>query len=352
MLTLDNNLKAGSTIVSLKQLQLGYPHSQGSLLLARNLTEVIGQRELIALVGSNGTGKSTLLRTVAGMQSPLAGEVSILGKRVNALSARQLAKFVSVILTDKVTVGYTKAAEVVAMGRFPHTGWLGSFLPTDRRKVEQAIQLTGIEQLLKRSLYQLSDGERQKVMIARALAQDTPLMLLDEPTTHLDVTNRVSIIELLRKLVHDQGKSILFSTHDIELALQVSDRIWLMHDQKISSSVPEDLVLSGALDRVMGSQLAPFDLHSGTFKITPHANHTHLVALQGSGIAALWTKRALERTGYRIQPLASLTVEVVSPQKWYIIQNGETVAQVDSVSSLLQELNRLTKEPTAFNRLT
>jgi iron complex transport system ATP-binding protein len=318
--------------------------------LTQNLSEEVGKQELISLVGPNGTGKSTLLRTVAGMQHPLAGDVKLLGKSVTTLSARQLAKFVSVVLTDNVTVGYIRAREIVAMGRFPHTGWLGSFLPSDRRKVEHAIQQAGIDHLLNKSLYQLSDGERQKVMIARALAQDTPLMLLDEPTTHLDVANRVSIIELLRKLVQSQGKSILFSTHDIELALQVSDRIWLLHDRKITNSTPEDLVLSGLLNEVMGSELAPFDPQSGTFKITPITDR--YISLKGSGVTALWTQRALERVGYQIKSLASIAVEVVSAQEWQLKQDEQIIATVGTIDDLLQQLSQLTKDPSTTKRLT
>jgi len=343
-------LNSSTSILSFQQLQLGYQQSPGILQLANNLSDEIRKGELIALVGPNGTGKSTLLRTIAGMQAPLAGQVKILGKRVRNLSAQQLAKYVSIVLTDNVRVSYIKASEVVAMGRFPHTGWLGSFLPADRRKVGCAIQQAGIEHLLHKSLYQLSDGERQKVMIARALAQDTPLLLLDEPTTHLDVDNRVNIIELLRKLVQQQGKSILFSTHDIDLALQVSDRIWLMHDQSITSNTPEDLVLSGVLNQVMGSKLAPFDAQSGTFKIT--LRPTRSVALEGSGIAALWTHRALERCGYEVKALSPISVDVVSEREWYIRLDGQITVTVNSIGDLLLQLSQLSREDSTFKKLT
>ena len=325
-------------IVTFHQLQLGYGQGPQRQLIADALQEVVKPQELIALIGPNGTGKSTLLRTMARMQRPLAGEIRLAGKNMAAMSAKEIARHVSVVLTDHTDVGYVKAAEVVAMGRFPHTGWLGFLSPTDQRKVDRAIAQTRIEPLLDKPLHQLSDGERQKVMIARALAQDTPLMLLDEPTTHLDISNRVSIIQLLRSLVREARKTIILSTHDIELALQASDRLWLMHDRTIHSGAPEDLVLQGTLTRVMGSEQASFDSRSGTFRIQQPTRHP--IALEGSGTAAFWTQRALERVGYQIQSMAPMTIRIQEALGEWQFSQGESIIRCHSIEELLEVLSK------------
>lgn len=343
-------MKYPSPILTFQNLKLGYYHSSNADVLLNDFQEELPSRKLIALIGPNGAGKSTLLRTIAGMQKPLSGDIKLLGKSLFSLSARELAKHLSVVLTDRQTISYLKASEVVAMGRFPHTGWLGNFSNTDRRKVEAAVQQASITHLMHKAMYQLSDGERQKVMIARALAQDTPLMILDEPTTHLDVVNRTGIIDLLRTLVHKQKKSIIYSTHDIELALQVADRIWLMHDQSITNRIPEDLVLDGTLTEVMSNALAPFDLNSGTFRVVQ--KNQIPIRLIGSGVRTNWTKRALERSGYRISTEDSQTINVDESGYW-LIENHETKISCRSIEEVLINLSQVStytnKLPHASN---
>lgn len=331
-----------SPILTFENLKIGYHHSSSSTILLNDFWEQLPSHKLVALIGPNGAGKSTLLRTMAGMQKPLSGDIKLFDKNLFFLSARELAKYSSVVLTDRQAIGYIKASEVVAMGRFPHTGWLGNFSATDRRKVDAAVQQAGIAHLMSKAMYQLSDGERQKVMIARALAQDTPLVILDEPTTHLDVVNRTGIIELLRTLVQKQRKSIIFSTHDIELALQVSDRIWLMHDQSITNRIPEDLVLENALAKVMSNELAQFDLNSGTFRVVQ--KNQIPIRLNGSGVRANWTQRALERSGYRISTEAPQTINVYEASDWQI-EDNETKTNCRSIEEVLINLSKLSTYP-------
>lgn len=327
------------SVISINQVSLGYGKSQIDQLLVRDLNLVVSNRQLIALVGANGAGKSTLLRTITGLQKPLSGTVELFSKPLRTLSAKTLAHYVSVVLTGQTEISYLKTAELIAMGRFPHTGWLGTFTTIDQRKVNAAAQQAKVTQLLEKPIYQLSDGERQKVMIARALAQDTPIMILDEPTTHLDIPNQISIIQLLRKLVRSQQKCIIFSTHNIELALQVADQIWLMHDQTITSSTPEDLVLSGTLSETMSTDLAPFNLESGTFQVQHKS--THPIVLIGSGTQTLWTQRALERAGYYVQPYGPVSVEINMDDGWSIYHNEKLVSTVQSIGSLLLQLSQL-----------
>ncbi|WKN42645.1 ABC transporter ATP-binding protein [Tunicatimonas pelagia] len=328
-----------SSIISLNQVSLGYGKGQSEQRLVHNLNLAVTNRQLIALVGSNGAGKSTLLRTIAGLQKPHSGTIELLNKSINTLNAKAFARYISIVLTGQAEISYVKAAELIAMGRLPHTGWLGNFSTIDQQKVNAAVEQAKVIHLLDKPIYQLSDGERQKVMIARALAQDTPIMILDEPTTHLDITNQVNIIQLLRTLVRNQQKCIIFSTHNIELALQVADRLWLMHQQTVIDKVPEDLVLSGTLPEAMSTDQAPFNPESGTFQVQHEENHP--IALTGSGIRARWTQRALERAGYYLQPRSAVSVEIIANNHWNICNNNKLVSTVQSIESLLLRLSQL-----------
>ncbi|MGB3586041.1 MAG: ABC transporter ATP-binding protein [Tunicatimonas sp.] len=328
-----------SSVISFNQVSLGYVKGRTDQLLVRDLNLSVANRQLIALVGANGAGKSTLLRTITGLQKPLSGTVKLFDKPLDTLNAKTLAHYVSVVLTGQTEISYLKTAELVAMGRFPHTGWLGRFSVTDRQKVEAAAHQAKVTPLLEKPIYQLSDGERQKVMIARALAQDTPIMILDEPTTHLDITNQVNIIQLLRTLVKTKNKCIIFSTHNIELALQVSDRIWLMHQQTISDSVPEDLVLSGTLAEAMSTELAPFNPESGTFQVQHSSSHP--ISLKGAGTRAVWTRRALERTGYLVRSQEPVSIKIGSDTSWIVYHKNQPVSSAQSIESLLHQLSQL-----------
>lgn len=303
-----NNLNKQFTILSTASLAIGYHHREQAHLLASHLNLTLRSGELTCLLGLNGIGKTTLMRTLTGMHAPLSGHVLLGGVNMQHLKASQLAQKVSVVLTDRVEVGNLSVYSVVAMGRYPYTSWLGRLSSADRQVIQWAIQTTGIEHLVNEPLYHLSDGERQKVMIARALAQDTPLILLDEPTVHLDLPNRMSIMRLLRKLVKEMGKTVLMSTHGLDLALQCADYIWLMHDQSIQSGVPEDLVLKGAIQQVFQKEGIKFDLASGTFRLQQFYHGT--IRLTGQGPVYIWTQRALERIGYDLAPESSSVPKV------------------------------------------
>jgi len=279
-------------------LAIGYSVQRGQ---ARVVAERINLRlhagELICLLGPNGAGKSTLLRTLAGMQRPLRGQVRLLGADLHDLEPRELARRLSVVLTERIDVGALSARAVVALGRYPHTDWTGRLTPADETVITESLAAVGATPLANRLIGELSDGERQKVLIARALAQEPHLLLLDEPTAFLDLPRRVEIMSLLHRLARETGRVILLSTHDLDLALRSADQLWLLPPGgPLRVGIPEELVLAGALQATFPSPEVTFDPYSGHFKRrAPIHGHVELI---GEGLAAVWTGRALEREGF------------------------------------------------------
>lgn len=196
---------------------------------------------LVCLLGPNGAGKSTLLRTLCGFQPPIEGTVTISGSDITTMSAAEVARLVSVVLTDRPLTSSLTAAEMVDMGRAPYTGFWGRLSDDDRRLVSEAMQTVGIDSLATRRMGRLSDGERQKVMIAKALAQHTPVIVLDEPTAFLDYPSKVAVMKTLARLAHDEGKTILMSTHDLELAAQLGDELMKIENKHIRKITADEV---------------------------------------------------------------------------------------------------------------
>jgi len=249
-----------------------------------------------------------LIRTIAGLQRPLAGEISNLDEKKIAL-----------VLTDKITATHMTVNDLVSYGRYPHLGWEISFTEQDNKVVQQAMEEVHIQSLVNKKLDELSDGQLQLAMIARALAQETSILLLDEPTAHLDLNNRVEIMKLLLNLARKKNKAILVATHELDLALQMADTIWLATpNKKIKSGIPEDLVLDGSFDEIF--QFKGFDLKTGKVQHVPYRDRK--INLVGEGPEYLWTKNALEREGFSIS------------------QNGVNVAMLKQNNSTQWELNQ------------
>lgn len=242
-------------MLTLHALTTGYRHA----IISQHLNATLPQGTLTALLGTNGAGKSTLLRTMARFQPPLAGSISWQGTDTAQLSARQLARTMSVVLTFKPEAEALTAAEVVEMGRIPYTTMLSGTTETDRQAVEQAMQLTHTTPFAHRPISTLSDGERQRVFIAKALAQNTPVILLDEPTAFLDFPAKIATMRLLKKLAHDAQKTILLSTHDVELALHMADNLWLLNQQTLTSGSPQLLAANGCIGRFFNTEGVQFD---------------------------------------------------------------------------------------------
>lgn len=293
-----------TALLSLSALAIGYPARRGApaRMVARELDLEIRPGELVCLVGPNGAGKSTLLRTVAGVQPPLAGRIALAGEDLARLDGRRRARKLALVLTDRIAVGLLTARAVVELGRHPHTGFSGRLGPEDHRVVADALRQVGAEPLADRELVSLSDGEQQRVMIARALAQQPELLVLDEVTAFLDLPRRIEILALLRQLARERRCGVLLSIHDLDLALRHADRIWALSRisgdaaATLASGAPEDLVLSGELGRAFAAEGLAFDSVQGSFGMPrPAAAPARVV---GEGLGAIWAARALERLGY------------------------------------------------------
>ena len=300
-----------ATILQTRDLCIGYaPKRRLRVEVAADIGVELLKGELVCLLGPNGAGKSTLMRTLAGLQKPLAGEVNLEGRDLHGLTESERARLLGLVLTERVDVGNLVGLCTRGAGSLS-VHWLGRSSCSAKTKRWCAGLLTrwGLGNLAARSVGELSDGERQKVMIARALAQEPAVLLLDEPTAFLDLPRRVEIVQLLRRLAGDSNRSVLLSTHDLDLALRCADRLWLLPlDGPLQTGAPEDLVLSGAFQRTFAD--VEFDPAIGSFQLAQESEGA--VGLVGEGLHALWTARALERAGFRVAEDAPTCVEIIT----------------------------------------
>jgi iron complex transport system ATP-binding protein len=327
--------------IETKDLVIGYDAGRHRrTVIARDINVQLNPGELVCLIGPNGAGKSTLMRTLAAMQSPLDGKVLLDGIDIHHMNSGDRARMLSVVLTEKVTVGLLDAYSLVSLGRYPYTGWSGKLTNADHEVVEWALKSVNAEEFAQRQVLELSDGERQRVMLARALAQEPRLMVLDEITAFLDLPRRVDIMRTLRRLVRETRRAILLSTHDLELALRSADRIWLLQKGgPLQVGAPERLVLNGAFERAFQSEGVDFDASTGTFRL--HRDHAGEIEVQGDSLHAIWTARALERYGYRPRSsgVACQLRVVVAPDgsRFTLIHNGSR-DEHESLEDLLAAL--------------
>jgi len=254
--------------VEIRNLSIGYKTKNGSKLLIENLSVDISGGELTCLLGANGVGKSTLLRTLSGFLPKLSGEIHIFGKAIENYSDKELARTIGVVLTERPNVGDLSVTELIGLGRSPYTGFWGRLNSVDETVVKEVISLIKIEELAGRQVLTLSDGEWQKMMIAKTLAQETPLIYLDEPTAFLDFPSKVEIMRLLLDLAHNAGKTIFLSTHDLELALQIADTLWLMDKNNgMTTGTPDELRSNGSIENFFRCDGVVFDRETGFFRI-------------------------------------------------------------------------------------
>ncbi len=312
-------------VLDARGLTIGYRGRRGVTALASGLELTLDQGELVCLLGPNGAGKSTLMRTLTGMHPPLEGTVRLDGSDLQRISPRERARQLAVVLTERVPGGLLSSYALVGLGRYPHTGWSGALGARDHSVIQEALARVSATHLAHRPVADLSDGERQRVMMARALAQEPRLMVLDEITAFLDLPRRVEMMRLLRELTRSSGVAVLLSSHDLELALRSADRIWLLTGSgEFHQGAPEDLVLQGAFQKAFAAEGVEFDGEQGSFRLRPATRGT--AALQGDGIRRLWTARALEREGIQVwqgeghEPARRI---LVSPEDWWLHEAGE-----------------------------
>lgn len=319
-------------------------------IVASGLNLHLKAGEMVCLLGPNGAGKSTLMRTLAGMQPPLDGAVKIAGQDVRIMTPSQLARLLAIVLTERIDVGNLCAYDLAALGRHPYTDWAGRLREGDHAVVERALRAVQAWPLRRRPVNELSDGERQKVMIARALAQEPAILLLDEPTAFLDLPRRVEIMAMLHNLTRTTGCAILLSTHDLDLALRNADRLWLLEaGGVIHTGAPEELVLNGAFAAAFRREGVEFDAGQGVFRL--QRTHRGTAVVHGEGVHAYWTMRALERIGFETQRGnaqarnggASLEVRLVHYEDVYtwVTSNGRQGQVYTSLADLIESLVRV-----------
>lgn len=340
-------MKSDQTIISTQDLSIGFrarSNRSAPTLVASGINVALNKGDIVCLLGPNGSGKSTLIRTLAGLHYTLRGNIRLQEKKLEQFTNKEIARRMSTVLTDRLTIGNLSVYELVAFGRSPYTGWFGSLSTEDEEVIEWAIHAMGIEKFVNRDVLHLSDGERQKVMIARALAQNTSTILLDEPTAHLDLPNRVEIMRLLRKLSHETQKGILLSTHELDLALKAADTLWLINRKgKVITGTPEDLVLDGTFESVFERDSFDFDRSTGSFKLYHPSKEP--IFLTGDTVAVFWTRRALEREGHRVTETngTSLKIDVQPQQNNFLwkLYRGNTEYRCKSIEELISRLRRL-----------
>lgn len=309
------------------RLRIGYKGKQGETSIAETPELSVSPGEFICILGPNGVGKSTLIRTLASIQAPLHGSIRLQGAPCNGLSPRERARSIGIVLTESLPIGMMDAYSFVALGRHPYTGWLGTLSQADRDRIDWAFKSVNATGLERRQIVELSDGERQKISIARALAQETPLILLDEPTAFLDLPRRIELIATLRNLAHQERIGVLISSHELDLALRFADYLWVFTDEKkLVKGYPEELALNGQIANSFASEQVRWDIERGGFHTQ---SHSHLKAcVSGSGNYANWTRRALERLGFTVTGISKNCVlniqisEIDKEAHWIVEHEG------------------------------
>lgn len=305
--------------VEVRNLDIGYKQNKKHVLIHSGVNLIAREGEVVTLIGINGIGKSTLLKTMARFLEPLYGQVFVQNKDLRKYTRNALARTVSFVSTEIVQVNNLRASEMVSLGRHPYTNWFGKTTTEDKKLVQKALEQVGADHLMDKFTTELSDGERQRVMIARALAQDTPVIFLDEPTAFLDVPNKYEIFDLLVKLSRNENKTIILSSHDLHIALTEVDKVWLMDKENITEGAPEDLILNGRVDAFLKKSNVVFDKQEGMFKLKRHTSGE--IKVQGKGLQLAWTLKAMERLGFRPADDAPFEIRCTQSEgfRWQLI---------------------------------
>jgi iron complex transport system ATP-binding protein len=333
-------MESKKEILSIDNLLIGYTSGKTRKVLLPALCARAFQGELIAMIGQNGIGKSTLLRTMTGLQEILGGDIFIEGKSVKSYSRIDLARLMGYISTEPVKVSNMNVYDLVSLGRYPHTDWLGKHKKEDHDIIMDSIEKTGMQLFVNRYINELSDGERQRAMIARVLAQDTDLLIMDEPTAFLDIKSKYEIVHLLHELSDNRGKTIIFSTHDLNIAVSEADKTWLILNDSFKEGAPEDLILNGAFNDLFNDSVVRFSQTDGTFKFRNEFKGK--ILLKGEGIERLWTEKALNRAGYFLSDNnALMEVEIIRETegvRWVVSRNNK-ISEFNNIYDLINWLS-------------
>ncbi len=327
-------------MISFQKLTTGYFKRGHPFPVSSGISASTERGELVALIGLNGTGKSTLLRTLAALQPPIDGEIYLAHKKLQHYTSESLSRTIAFVSSSRARSPAVKVRELVELGRYPYTNWIGSLTSEDEKMVMEALDRVHAHHLADQPLDQISDGEFQRVHIARALCQDTPVILLDEPTAFLDVINRYEIIVLLRDLCRYKNKTILFSTHDWSAALQLADRLWYLHAGTLTEGAPEDILMTGQLDTHFNGKEFYVNPETGQIRFTEHA--TYQVALDPIAEHNPWLMKAMKRAGITHHPGAELSVTFCKNQ-WEVTYGINSV-RYQSILDLISGLRKIYHE--------
>lgn len=330
--------------IETSDLCIGYILKNGKKkIIHKSLSLQLFPGEVTCLLGLNGAGKSTLLRTLCGFQPPLSGKITLLGKPLSSYSQREFSLTVGVVLTEKTNAGGITVYELVSFGRHPYTGFFGQLKKHDEEVIHQSLEAAGIAHKANTYVSELSDGERQKAMIAKTLAQECPIILLDEPTAFLDVTSRIETMVLLRKLITEQQKTILLSTHDLDLAIQMGDRLWLQEKERpMACGTPEDLILNDAFSSFFGKEGIVFDPSTG--KLNTQAP-SQPIGITGDFLTSYWAGNALIRNGYQPSPLCKeyISLECINPHLVHISYPDGYKTKAYNIEDLINKIKNRTE---------
>ncbi|WP_106831353.1 ABC transporter ATP-binding protein [Parabacteroides pacaensis] len=325
-----------------RNLSIGYRLKGGKKkIIHTDMSLSLYAGEVTCLLGLNGAGKSTLLKTLGGFLPPLAGDIYLRGEKLSSYTQHEFALQVGVVLTDRTNAGGITVYDLVSLGRYPYTGFFGQLKKKDHQVIQASLQAVGISHKSANYVSELSDGERQKAMIAKVLAQECPVILLDEPTAFLDVTSKIETMVLLRELARKHKKTILLSTHDLEQAIQMADCLWLQSPQRpLLCGAPEDLILAGELGTFFEKGKIRFDLSTGKI----HLKETKRpVGITGSPLITYWVSNALQRNGYfpgPVQP-GQMAINCVSSHELEIIHTSGSKKTVGSIEALMNYIKNL-----------
>src|SRR5690606_4070779 len=327
-------MEKDKSILQGEKVAVGYHKGKDIHWVARDLSFSLRAGQLVCLLGPNGVGKSTLIKAIMGQKLPMKGQISYKGEPIRQLSSQEMAKKVSVVLTDRISPGNLAVRQLVELGRIPFTNWVGTIAEEDKKVIDLAIEGTKIGYLADKKVAELSDGQLQKTMIARALAQDGELMILDEPTAHLDLVNRLEIMQLLREIAHARGKAILVVTHDLDIAVETAEKFWLMPcSGPWISGTPEDLILSGEINELLPSGKFHFNPATGKIQSSIPLDEPHI---EGPKEVVQWLELALRKRNLVVDKKIRITAskDPVS----FLVENAGKSTQVNTVKEVLDAL--------------